>query len=143
MMSDLFEAQGWSIWFIGAGVPDDELLQLLGKLAPDVLTVHGANPEDVPPMRGLIHYIRQMGICEDMQILVCGGVFARADGLDEEIRADLFAADIKDAVRTLEQHPMRIPKPDVPEPGRRRKRKRKVAPTLSGKPRRATAETKA
>jgi len=123
--ADLFEAKGWSVWFVGSGVPQDELLELLGHLKPDVLCLFGANPQDVPEIRKMIDYIREIGVCENMQILVSGGVFNRAAGLADEVKADLFAKDIKAAIKTVADHPVRIPKPDVPEPGRRRKRKRK------------------
>jgi len=123
ILADLFEGRGWSVWFVGAGVPDDELLQLVGKLKLDVLALYGTRPEGVPGLRRLIATIREIGVCEDMQVLVSGGVFNRADGLADEVKADLFAKDVAAALKTVEDHPVRIPKPDVPEPGRRRKRK--------------------
>jgi methanogenic corrinoid protein MtbC1 len=127
MAADLFEAGGWSVWFLGSGVPNDEIVQFAGKANPDVLFIYGTLPSEVPSIRALIEMFRDIGICEDMQVLVGGGVFNRAEGLAEEVKADLYAADIAAALKTVADHPVRIPKPDVPEPGRRRKRKRKVA----------------
>jgi hypothetical protein len=60
-------------------------------------------------------------------VLVVGGVFSRAEGLAEEIRSDLYAPDIRAAVKVVEEHPVRIPQPDVPQPGRRRKRRKQAA----------------
>jgi methanogenic corrinoid protein MtbC1 len=120
--ADLFEAAGWSVWFLGSGVPNDEILTTLGKLKPDVLCVYGTQPVGVPNVKKLIGMIREIGVCSDMQILVTGGVFNRADGLCDEIKADLFAPSAVDAIRAVEEHPVRVPRPDVPEPGRRRKR---------------------
>jgi hypothetical protein len=51
-------------------------------------------------------------------------VFNRAEGLAEEVKADLFAANAAEAMAIIRSHPVRVPLPDVPEPGRRRKRKR-------------------
>lgn len=124
IISDLFEAEGWQVWFVGSGVPDDEILQLIGKLEPDLLCIYGSQPADVPGIRKLIEFVREVGVCEQMQILVTGGVFNRAEGLADEIKADLFASDIQGTLKTVEDHPVRVPKPDVPEPGRRRKRKK-------------------
>lgn len=121
--ADLFEADGWHVWFLGSGVPHDEVLQFCGKNQPDVLTIYGTKPDGVPGVRKLIELIRGVGACEDMQVLVTGGVFGRADGLCDEVKADLFAGDPRQAVATVNEHPVRVPKPDVPEPGRRRKRK--------------------
>ncbi len=138
ILADLFEANGWSVWFLGCGVPNDEILQFVGKIRPDVLTVYGTVPGGVPDVRRLVDMVREVGACDDMQILVTGGVFNRADGLAEEVRADLFAPDCREALKTVEDHPVRIPKPDVPEPGRRRKRKKRRA---SGKMKRSGKQT--
>jgi methanogenic corrinoid protein MtbC1 len=123
IVSDLFEAKGWSVWFLGSGVPNDEVVQFLGKIRPDVLCVYGMHPAGVPGVRQLIEMIREIGIFQDMQVMVAGGIFNRAQGLAEELKADLYAANATEAMKTVEEHPFRIPRPDMPEPGRRRKRK--------------------
>jgi len=124
--ADLFEADGWSVWYLGSGVPNDEILQFAGKIRPDVLCIYGAQPVGVPNIRKLVELVREVGSCQDMQILVTGGVFNRAEGLADEVKADLFARNVTDALRIVADHPTRVPKPDIPEPGRRRKRKHKA-----------------
>ena len=125
IIADLFEGQGWTVWFLGAGVPNDEILQFAGKVEPDILCIYGTQAAGIPNTRRLIELIRGVGVCEEMQVLVAGGVFNRAEGLADEIKADLCAPDSVVALRIVAEHPVRIPKPDVPEPGRRRKRKHK------------------
>ena len=140
IMADLFEAAGWSVWFLGSGVPNDEILEFVGKTRPDILCVYGTQPNGVPEMRRLVDLIRNVGVCEEMQVLVSGGVFNRAEGLADEIRADLFAPTVSDALKVVAEHPVRVPKPDVPEPGRRRKRKKKPETvTATAKMRKAKA----
>jgi methanogenic corrinoid protein MtbC1 len=129
MTADLFEAAGWSVWFLGSGVPNDEILQFVGKIEPDILCIYGTRPEGVPNIRKLVDLIRGVGVCGEMQIMVTGGVFNRADGLSDEIRTDLYAPNAAAAVRLVEEHPVRIPKLDVPEPGRRRKRRNRAEPS--------------
>lgn len=133
IICDLFEAAGWTVWFLGAGVPNDEVLQFVGKVTPDILCLYGAQPVDVPNTRKLVELIREVGVCDQMQVMISGGVFNRADGLADEVKADLFAPDIAGVLKTVDEHPVRIPKPDIPEPGRRRKRKRKT-PAATAKP---------
>jgi methanogenic corrinoid protein MtbC1 len=123
--ADIFEAEGWSVWFLGSGVPNDEIISFMGKIRPDVLCVYGTRPQGVPGIRRLIDNVHEQGLFQDMQVLLIGGVFARAEGLADEIKADLYAANVSDAVAAVEDHPVRIPLPDVPQPGRRRKRKHK------------------
>jgi methanogenic corrinoid protein MtbC1 len=127
--ADLFEAMGWSVWFLGSGVPNDEILQFIGKTTPDILCIYGTKPAGVPNTRKLIALIREVGVCPDMQVLTMGGVFNRAEGLSDEVKADLFAANVNEAIQVVVDHPVRVPKLDIPEPGRRRKRKRAAAST--------------
>jgi methanogenic corrinoid protein MtbC1 len=140
--ADLFEATGWSVWFIGSGVPNDEVMEMLAQIKPDVLCVYGTQPSGVPNVRKLIELVREIGAYEQMQILVTGGVFNRAEGLDEEIRADLYAPDARRALNIVQEHPVRIPRPDVPQPGRRRKR-RSVKRRQPARQRRATKRRQA
>lgn len=130
MSADLFEVEGWHVWFLGSGVPDDEVLQLTGELAPDVLCLYGTTPKGVPGVRRMIDTVRGINAVPNMQVLVIGGVFNRAEGLAEEIRADLFAHNVREALRLVDEHPIRVLQPDVPQPGRRRKRKR-AAPAMA------------
>jgi len=127
IMADLFEADGWSVYLLGAGVPNDEILQFVGNVKADVLGIYGMHAAGAPTVRNLIALVREVGTCEDMQVLVVGGVFNRAQGLADEVKADLFGKNIAEAIKTVAEHPVRIPKPDVPEPGRRRKRRRRAA----------------
>ncbi|MBL7134900.1 MAG: cobalamin-dependent protein [Phycisphaerae bacterium] len=133
IIADLFGAQGWSVWFVGSGVASDEILELISDIRGDILCIYGAQPRQLPDIRRLIETIREIGAHDDMQILVSGGVFNRADGLADEVKADLFAAAVKQALLVVENHPVRVPKPDVPEPGRRRKRKKRQAPAATRK----------
>lgn len=100
MICDMLEARGWEIYFLGGGVPDDEVLMLVGLHRPDVLIIYGTRPDDTPSIRGLIDSIRQIDPCPEMNIMLAGGIFARTDGLWNEVRADLFAADLRDALET-------------------------------------------
>jgi methanogenic corrinoid protein MtbC1 len=96
--SDLFEADGYAVRFAGGGVPEDEVLKLIGDMRPDLLVMFGTLPSGVPNVRKLIDYLREVNSCPDMQIMCCGGIYKRAEGLAEEIGADLYAPDAAEAV---------------------------------------------
>ncbi|MBS3820924.1 MAG: hypothetical protein GVY16_02550 [Planctomycetes bacterium] len=124
--ADLFESEGWTVFFVGPGVANDEVLKFCGKVDPDLLIVYASLGPEVPAVRKLITLIREVGICEDMQIMVCGGIYARAEELGEEIMADLTAQNVRDAIRQADENPTRVARDRTLEPGRRRKRKRKA-----------------
>ncbi|HSU68388.1 MAG TPA: cobalamin-dependent protein [Tepidisphaeraceae bacterium] len=136
--ADLFEAEGYDVKFAGGGVPEDEILKLVGDFRPDVLIMFGTLPSGVPAVRKLIDYLRDVNSCPDMQIMCCGGIYKRAEGLAEEIGADLYAPDAATAVKVAGEHPTRKATVDQQTVGRtRRIRKaaaRKAETTKIGNP---------
>ena len=58
---------------------------------PDVLLMFSSAASDAPNIRRLIDTIREVGACPNTQIAVGGGVFNRAEGLAEEIGADIWS----------------------------------------------------
>ena len=123
MCADLFEADGWGVYFVGGGVPNDEILSLVGRLRPDVLLVFGTEPHGVPGIRMLVDQIREVGSHPTMNIMVSGGVYNRADGLWTELNVDLFAPTVHEAIKIANEAEPR--KPEVRTPGVPRKRRRR------------------
>src|SRR5690606_31667127 len=117
----LFEADGYTVRFAGGGVPEDEVLKLIGDFRPDLLVMFGTLPSGVPAVRRLIDYLREVNSCPDMQIMCCGGIYKRAEGLAEEIGADLYAPDAASAVIVANEHPTRRASFDQQTVGRTRR----------------------
>jgi methanogenic corrinoid protein MtbC1 len=130
--ADLFECDGWSVRFAGGGVPDDEVLKFIGEFRPELLVMFGTLPAGVPAVRKLIDYLRDVNSCPEMQVMCCGGIYKRAEGLAEEIGADLYAADAKEAVGVANDDPARRATVDQQTVGRMR-RIRKAAARKSEK----------
>lgn len=128
MCADLFEAEGWDVYFLGGGVPNDEVLSVVGSLQPHILLIFGTQPVGVPGVRRLIDLIREVGTNPTMNIMISGGVFNRADGLWQEVNADLFAASAAEALEVAEAAQPR--KAEVRIPGAPKKRRRRRRPPL-------------
>jgi methanogenic corrinoid protein MtbC1 len=110
MTADLLEADGYEVYFMGGGVARDEIIEQVGRLRPETLIVFGSTPGDLPYLREVIDTLRETDACPSMQIVVGGGVFNRADGLAEEIGADLWAATPTELVQALDsQSERRMP----------------------------------
>ena len=125
--ADLFEADGWTVRFAGGGVPEDEVLKLIGEVRPDLLVMFGTLPSGVPAVRKLIDYLREVNSCPDMQVMCCGGIYKRAEGLAEEIGADLYAPDAASAVVSANAHPTRRATVDQQTVGRTRRLRKAAA----------------
>ena len=119
--ADMFESDGWTVKFAGGGVPEDEVLALIGTERPELLVMFGTLPSGVPAVRKLIDYLREVNSCPQMQIMCCGGIYKRAEGLAEEIGADLYAPDAAEAVKVAAANPDRKATVDQQTVGRTRR----------------------
>ena len=123
VIADLFESDGWEVRFLGGGLTNDDVLAFVNEYSPDILLIYGTEPKQAPGIRQLIDIIKDVNAWPDMRIMVSGGLFNRADGLWEEIGADLFAATGAEAIQVaLSQTPIQI---DERREINRRKRRRK------------------
>ena len=93
MMADLAEADGYEVYYGGGGIARDEIIAEVGSHRPDILMMFGSSAQDAPGIREVIDTVREIATCPNLQIVVGGGVFNRAEGLAAEIGADLWAKD--------------------------------------------------
>src|SRR4030043_423860 len=99
IMADLFESDGWEVKFLGGGLTNDDILAFIHENAPDILLIYGSAPKQAPDIRQLIDEIRNINAWPNMRIMVSGGLFNRAEGLWQEIGADLFAENAMEALQ--------------------------------------------
>lgn len=99
IMADLFESDGWQVRFVGGGLTNDDILAYINSYAPQLLIIYGAKASQAPDIRALIDTIRSVNAWPHMRIMVSGGLFNRAEGLWEEIGADMFAENAAEALR--------------------------------------------
>lgn len=119
--ADLFEAAGFEVKFLGGGIPNDEVLHILGHWRPDILCLFATMPQDMPAVRKLIDYLRDVNSQPNLQVMCCGGIYKRAEGLADEIGADLFARDAEDAVRIATENRQKRATVDQQTVGRTRR----------------------
>ncbi len=127
MAVDLLEGAGFNVWFAGGGVANDEVLSRVQEDKPDVLLMFSSAASDLPNIRQLIDVLNENGACPNLQIAVGGGVFNRAEGLAEEIGADLWAANPLEMVESLTEKPNQRAVSTQRTVGRAKRPKAKVA----------------
>jgi methanogenic corrinoid protein MtbC1 len=112
MVADLAEAGGYTVSFGGGGIAYDELLAAVQEQRPDVLLMFSSAAADAPNIRRLIDTIREVGACPNTQIAVGGGVFNRAEGLAEEIGADIWSDTPAGMITCMNTQPERRATPE-------------------------------
>ncbi len=121
--ADLFESDGWDVKFLGGGLTNDDILGFIHEKRPDILLIYGTEPAQAPNIRNLIDRIREVNAYPEMKIMVSGGLFNRAQGLWEEIGADMYAPNAAQAVQIAA-----MPEPPVkPQPTINRRKRQKTA----------------
>ncbi|MBW8036143.1 MAG: hypothetical protein FVQ79_11060 [Planctomycetes bacterium] len=131
MIADLFESNGWQARFLGSSVNNDDVAEFVQSYQPDILVIFGMQANKAPDIRQLIDKLKTINACPHMQVMLSGGVFGRAEGLWEEIGADLYAETPDQAVRIANSDSEDIPKPNRTINRRKRKKEVAVAPTDS------------
>jgi len=99
MMTDLFESDGWEVRFLGGGLTNDDILAFVNEYSPAILLIYGTAPKQAPNVRRLIDTIKSVNAWPHMRIMVSGGLFKRAEGLWQEMEADLYAATALEALQ--------------------------------------------
>ncbi len=132
LVADLAEADGYTVHFAGGGVRNDDILRELTERKPDVLLMFASAPADAPNIRQLIDIVRFAGggasasseganAVVEVQVVVGGGVFNRAEGLAEEIGADVWARTPQELLHRLVTQQARRATEDQRTVGRNRK----------------------
>jgi len=122
LVADLAEADGFAVRFAGGGIANDEILEELSAYSPDVMLLFSSSASDAPNIRQLIDTVREIGASPDVQFAVGGGIFNRAEGLAEEIGADLWASSPRAMLDILREGKDRRATPEQRTVGRTRQR---------------------
>jgi methanogenic corrinoid protein MtbC1 len=125
ILTDLFESDGWEVRFLGGGLTNDDILAFINEYGPAILSIHGTAPKQAPEVRRLIDTIKSVNAWPDMRIMVSGGLFDRAEGLWQEMEADLYAATPLDALEMASSETP-VVEGEQRTINRRRRRKRAV-----------------
>jgi len=121
VMADLFESDGWEVKFLGGGLTNEDIFTFTNETGPDVLLIYGTAAQQAPKIRKLIDTIKSINAWPNMKIMLSGGIFNRADGLWQEMGADLTAATAAEAVAVASYEPSEIPQPERTIKRRRRR----------------------
>lgn len=102
MLTDLLEAGGWDVSFIGAGVPAAELLHYVGRRKPFLLCLSVTMPLNLQAAAELTHELRGEPDWERLRVLLGGRAFALEPALAHRMGADGWADSVAAGVHWAE-----------------------------------------
>lgn len=127
MAVDMLEHAGFKVSFGGGGIANDEIIAHVNEVQPDILLMFASGPSDLPNIRQLIDTLHEIGACPGVQFVVGAGVFNRAEGLAEEIGADLWAKEPLELVEMIIGAPAQRARAEQRTVGRKRTRQSREA----------------
>jgi methanogenic corrinoid protein MtbC1 len=97
MVADFFEMEGWDTTYLGANTPAFGMVDMLGKLKPDLLAISATMPFHVHLVSELIDMVRGSPV-SGVKIIVGGYPFNTVNDLWSKVGADAFARDADEAL---------------------------------------------
>jgi methanogenic corrinoid protein MtbC1 len=102
MLTDFFELDGWNTYYLGANMPDSNVVTAACDQHADVLTISVTTPFNLNKAETLINKIRSNSSLDKMKIMVGGYAFNLIPDLWKQIGADGYAANARQAVSLAE-----------------------------------------
>jgi methanogenic corrinoid protein MtbC1 len=103
MVADFFEMEGWDTYYLGAGLPHDQILSALEQRKPDLIALSATMTFHIPLVTELISAIRSVSSSATARIMVGGMPFNHTPELWKSVGADLWAADAEKAVQAARE----------------------------------------
>ena len=75
MVSDIFEANGWAVYYLGSNTPTQDLIEFAKKIQPDIMALSMSIYFHMPALEMMIQKIREEWT--DIPILLGGQSFSR------------------------------------------------------------------
>lgn len=98
MVTDFFELDGWDTYYLGANMPDNQLIESLKEHKADVLALSVSFPIHVSKAASLVKKIRNDKDLNKLIIMVGGYAFLINPDLYIKVGADAFAKNAKQAI---------------------------------------------
>jgi methanogenic corrinoid protein MtbC1 len=103
MVADFFEMDGWDTYYIGAGVPVDQILAAIEQHKPDLVALSATMTHHVSKVQEIITRIRAAFPDATPPIMVGGLPFNMSPELWCRVGADIWAGDAGRAVEAARQ----------------------------------------
>ena len=97
MLADLLEYDGWNVSFIGANVPEEDLITLVKKDQPDLLALSVTIPFNLGKAKAIIERLKADKKTAAVKVMVGGRVFIDNPEIWQTIGADGFAVNASEA----------------------------------------------
>ncbi|MTI69303.1 MAG: cobalamin-binding protein [Firmicutes bacterium] len=103
MVTDFFELEGWDTYYLGANVPNKDIINSLKEYDSDLLAISTTMTYHISLVKNLIEEIRKDESLKNIKILVGGRPFKIDKDLWKKVGADGYSLDAKGAVNLAQR----------------------------------------
>jgi MerR family transcriptional regulator, light-induced transcriptional regulator len=103
MIADFFEIEGWDVYYLGANMPEEDVVNMVNDQQADLLAISVTLNNHVPHARNLIQAVRASPIGSAIKTMVGGQPINRSPDICNVIGADLTALNARDAVQSARE----------------------------------------
>jgi methylmalonyl-CoA mutase cobalamin-binding domain/chain len=103
MVADFLEMEGWDTFYLGANAPAASIVQEVIRRDADILGISATMTFHVSQVVRLIEALRASEVCQDVKVIVGGYPFNIEPALWQQVGADGFAPDSRQAVTMASQ----------------------------------------
>ncbi|WP_319371802.1 cobalamin-dependent protein [uncultured Ilyobacter sp.] len=100
IISDQLELDGWNVLYLGANIPNEELIKIIKEENPDFIGISVAMAFNINKVKELVAQIRSDSTLNYMKILVGGHAFTFGGDSKEKIGADKISFSIDETINT-------------------------------------------
>lgn len=98
MVSDVLEADGWNVMFLGTDVPPEHVIRSIQQHRAHILGISATMFINIPVVVNLVDRVKQEFGARAPQILLGGGAFGSHGKLPHELEGCMFARNLRDAL---------------------------------------------
>lgn len=100
IISDILELDGWNVIYLGANVPNEELIKIIHQEKPDFISISVAMAFNISGVKNLISQIRSDSNLDNMKILLGGYAFTFGGETQKKIEVDKIALSSYETIET-------------------------------------------
>lgn len=98
MVSDFLEHEGWQVYYLGANVPSEDIIQMVHTQRPNLVTLSITLHQSLMQTRDIIRAIRTLPNGTRTKILVGGQAISCAPDMTARLGADYTAHDARESL---------------------------------------------
>jgi methanogenic corrinoid protein MtbC1 len=102
MVADFFEMEGWETLYLGANMPNGDIVRTIEETRPDILAISATLSLRHSTVERLITEVRAASLGDRVKIIVGGVDLGRRPDLCRKLGADACGADARAALRAAE-----------------------------------------